>query len=119
MVNSFYFQIISVLSSLLSDQTWSLTPVHAGLIGSYALIGMMIGNVLIGTLSDLIGRKWSLITYIAVFSITMGLSAAATTPELLGMFRFIGGVALGGAMPLATSLTIEYSPAHRRLLSLQ
>ncbi|MED1794670.1 MFS transporter [Brevibacillus nitrificans] len=106
----------AVLSSLMADKSWSLSPVQAGLIGSYALIGMMIGNVLIGTLSDLIGRKWSLITCIGVFSITMGLAAMAATPDMLGAIRFIGGLALGGAMPLATSLTIEYSPAHRRSL---
>lgn len=106
----------AVLSSLMADKAWSLTPVHAGLIGSYALIGMMVGNVLVGTLSDLIGRKWSLITCVGVFSITMALSAMATTPEMLGVFRFLGGLALGGAMPLATSLTIEYSPTHRRTL---
>lgn len=106
----------AVLSSLLADKTWTFTPVQAGLIGSYALIGMMIGNVLIGSLSDIIGRKWSLITCIAIFSLSMGLSAMAVSPEMLGIVRFLGGIALGGAMPIATSMTIEYAPTHRRSL---
>ncbi|MBP1965012.1 MFS transporter [Paenibacillus aceris] len=106
----------AVISSLLADKTWTLTPVQAGLIGSYALIGMIIGNVIVGTLSDLIGRKWSLITCIGIFSISMGLSAMATSPEMLGVIRFVGGISLGGAMPIATTLTIEYAPIHRRSL---
>ncbi|MEH7334669.1 aromatic acid/H+ symport family MFS transporter [Neobacillus drentensis] len=106
----------AVLSSLLADKTWTLTPIQAGLIGSYALIGMMLGNVLIGTISDIIGRKWSLIICLGIFSLTMGLSAMATSPEMLGIFRFVGGVVLGGAMPIATAMTIEFSPPNRRSL---
>ncbi|OIK10876.1 MFS transporter [Bacillus sp. MUM 116] len=106
----------AVLSSLLADKNWTLTPVQAGLIGSYALIGMLLGNILIGTLSDIIGRKWSLITCLAIFSLTMGLSAMASSPEMLGIVRFVGGIALGGAMPMATAMTIEYSPTNRRSL---
>lgn len=106
----------AVMSSLLADKAWTLTPVQAGLIGSYALIGMMLGNVLVGTISDIIGRKWSLIICLTIFSVTMGLCAMASSPEMLGIFRFVGGVALGGAMPIATAMTIEFSPPHRRSL---
>ncbi|MGO4498868.1 MFS transporter [Paenibacillus sp. 2RAB27] len=106
----------AVMSSLLTDKSLGLSPVQAGLIGSYALIGMIIGNVVVGSLSDLIGRKWTLITCIGIFSITMGLSAMAASPEMLGFIRFAGGIALGGAMPIATTLTIEYAPVRRRSL---
>jgi AAHS family benzoate transporter-like MFS transporter len=35
----------------------ALKPADAGLLGSYAMIGMMIGALVAGTLGDLIGRR--------------------------------------------------------------
>ena len=46
----------------------------------------------------------------STFSITMGLAAIAPSPELFGLSRFIGGIGLGGVIPTASALTVEYSP---------
>ena len=47
----------AVLPSLLEYQPWGLTPAQAGTIGSYALFGMFFGAILVGTITDLIGRN--------------------------------------------------------------
>ncbi|EQB94154.1 hypothetical protein GA8_18660 [Geobacillus sp. A8] len=107
----------AVLPKLLESQQWGLTPAQAGAIGSYALIGMLIGAVVVGTITDLIGRKWTFIWSLGLFSVTMALSAMSTSAEMFGVFRFIGGVGLGGIIPTASALTIEYSPKHRRSLN--
>lgn len=107
----------AILPKLLEYKEWALTPAKAGVIASYALFGMLIGAILVGTITDLIGRKWTLISCVTVFSITMGLSAMASTPEMFGLFRFIGGIGLGGVIPTASALTIEYSPVKRRSLA--
>jgi AAHS family benzoate transporter-like MFS transporter len=107
----------AVLPKLLEYQEWGLTPAKAGVIASYALVGMLIGAILVGTITDLIGRKWTLIVCLTLFSITMALAAMATTPEMFGLFRFIGGIGLGGVIPTASALTIEYSPVKRRSLA--
>ncbi|WP_430140756.1 MFS transporter [Neobacillus pocheonensis] len=104
----------AVLPALLEDKQWSMTAIQAGAIGSYVLVGMILGAVIIGTLTDLIGRKWSLIICISLFCITMILCAMAPNPELFGFYRFIGGIGLGGVVPTATAITIEYSPAKRK-----
>ncbi len=44
----------------------------------------------------------------------MGLVAIASSPELFGFFRLIGGIGLGGVIPTASALTIEYSPEKRQ-----
>lgn len=75
---------------------------------------MFIGAILVGTITDLIGRKWTLICCLALFSITMGLAALAPSPELFGIWRFIGGIGLGGVIPTASALTVEYSPKKRQ-----
>ncbi|ENQ3113446.1 MFS transporter [Bacillus anthracis] len=104
----------AVLPKLLEDKSWALSPAHAGTIASYALFGMFIGAILVGTITDLIGRKWTLICCLALFSITMGLAAIVPSPELFGIWRFIGGIGLGGVIPTASALTVEYSPKKRQ-----
>ena len=46
----------------------------------------------------------------------MGLAALAPSPELFGLWRFIGGIGLGGVIPTASALTVEYSPKSDNLL---
>lgn len=104
----------AVLPSLMEYKDWSMTPAQAGAIGSYALVGMLIGAICVGTITDIIGRKKTLIFCIIVFSLSMCLVALSTSPEMFGLFRFIGGLGLGGVIPTASALTIEYSPVQHR-----
>ncbi len=45
----------TVVPVLMRD--WNLTPVLAGMLGSYALIGMLLGALIFSPLADKIGRK--------------------------------------------------------------
>lgn len=107
----------AVVPSLLEYQPWGLSPAQAGAIGSYSLFGMLIGAILIGTITDFFGRKWTLVVAVSFFSLTMIGCALATSPEMFGFFRLIGGIGLGGVIPTASALAIEYSPPHRRSLN--
>ncbi|MCG5221126.1 MFS transporter [Streptosporangium sp. KLBMP 9127] len=93
---------------------WTLGTAEIGRIGSYALIGMLIGAMVIGTITDLVGRRRVMLGCIAWFSIAMGLAAAAPTVELFGLARFVAGIGLGGVVPTAIALTIEYAHPKRR-----
>ena len=104
----------AVVPSLLEYEPWSLSPEEAGRIGSYALFGMLIGALIAGTITDLVGRRKIILFCIAWFSLAMGLCAIAPTPELFGLFRFIAGLGLGGVVPTASAITIEYAPPERR-----
>jgi AAHS family benzoate transporter-like MFS transporter len=106
----------AVLPALLEYPAWALSPAQAGSIGSYALIGMLIGAVCVGTATDIFGRKKILVFCITLFSIMMVLSSIASSPEMFGLFRFIAGLGCGGIIPTASALTIEYSPIKRRSL---
>jgi len=106
----------TVVPTLLSGDEWALTPTEAGRIGSYALIGMLFGAAAVGTVTDLVGRRRIMLGCITWFSLTMGLAALAPTPELFGLARFVAGLGLGGVVPTAIALTIEYAhPRHRSL----
>ncbi|WP_336658892.1 MFS transporter [Leucobacter sp. USHLN153] len=107
----------AVIPALAEHAAWALSPVEIGGLASWALVGMLIGALFIGTLSDRLGRKRMLLISMAIFT-SMQLGAAlAPTPELFGLFRFLGGLGMGGVIPVAAALTIEFSPPHRRSLN--
>ena len=104
----------TVLPALLEYQPWGLTPERAGVIGSYAVIGMLFGALLAGSVTDIIGRRRALLICVTWFSVLTAACGLAPTPELFGLFRFLAGIGLGGLIPVATALTLEYAPGHRR-----
>ncbi|MGJ9413513.1 MFS transporter [Aeromicrobium sp. CF4.19] len=104
----------ATVPSILAYQEWDVSPEQAGSIGSYALIGMLIGTLVAGALTDLLGRRKVLIACVAWFSVGMALTALSPNVETFAVLRFLSGLGLGGVVPTAIALTVEYSPAHRR-----
>lgn len=104
----------AVLPAMAEEKSWALTPLELGALSSYALVGMFFGALLIGTLSETLGRRRMLLLCVTLFSISMVGAALASTPTIFGVMRFIGGLGLGGVIPVAAALTIEYSPPDRR-----
>ena len=46
-----------VLSPMLRDGVWGLTPNTGALISAVGLVGVMVGAIVIGTVTDIIGRR--------------------------------------------------------------
>jgi AAHS family benzoate transporter-like MFS transporter len=107
----------AILPSLATDTTWKLTPIELGALGSFTLFGMLVGGILSGTLSDLYGRKPLFIGCFGLFTVCTIITAFTPTPMWFGVSRFIAGLGLGGIIPVAAALTIEYSPARKRSLN--
>jgi len=107
----------AVLPALAEHPSWDVSAVELGSLASWALVGMLIGALFIGTLSDRLGRKRMLLISMTLFT-TMQIGAAlAPTPEMFGLFRFLGGLGMGGVIPVGAALTIEYSAPHRRAMN--
>jgi MFS transporter, AAHS family, benzoate transport protein len=106
----------SAVPTLLAYAEWGLTPAEVGLIGSYALVGMLVGGIAVGTITDMIGRRRTVIGCLTLFSAAMLVCAVAPNPAVFGIFRFIAGIGLGGVAPTVIALTVESAPAHRRNL---
>ena len=104
----------TTVPSILAYQDWGVTPAQAGAIGSYALVGMLIGALVSGAVTDQIGHRKVLLVCITWFSVVMGLTWLAPNPEIFGLLRFVAGLGLGGVVPTAIALTVEYSAPHRR-----
>lgn len=105
--------IYGVVLPVLMDE-WSLTPVQAGALGSYALFGMMFGAFIFGPLADRVGRKKGVIICFVLFSLATFLNGFATTTTQFGIFRFLAGLGCGGLMPNAVALMNEYAPRRSR-----
>lgn len=93
---------------------WSMSPVTAGLIGSYGAFGVLLGSFLLGMLSDKFGRKPTILCSVFVFALSSFLSGTAGGPTELGIYRFICGLGLGGIIPVLASLMSELSPRKSR-----
>lgn len=105
-----------VLPRLLADPTQigTLDPAVAGLVGSYALIGVLVGSLFCGAIGDFFGRRRLMITGIAWFSIGMLVTALATSVLAFGVMRFITGIGLGIAIATAGATMAEFAPGGRR-----
>ncbi len=97
-------------------EEYQLTVVEAGAIGSYTLIGMMIGSFLLGSLSDIIGRKKILAICMVLFSVFSLLAGLAPNSIVFTIMRFIAALGMGGLMPAVIAVMTEYSPKKNRAL---
>ncbi len=106
----------AVVPVLLRDpsQIGHLTPTEAGALGSYALIGVMVGALLAGAIGDHLGRRRVMLVGITWFSVAMGLSALATDATVFGVLRFLTGIGVGALVATAGALIAEFAPPHRR-----
>jgi hypothetical protein len=75
----------TVVSTFLRNpnEIGSVTPQFAGALGSYALIGVLVGAMLAGTVGDIIGRRKVMLTAYAWFSIGMGATALTHTAPIV------------------------------------
>ncbi len=101
-----------VLPALMTD--WGLTALEAGLLGSCALVGMMLGALFFGPLSDRIGRRKTIMTCVILFSGFTVINGFARSPEEFVLCRFLAGLGIGGVMPNVVALMNEYAPKKLR-----
>lgn len=107
----------STVPTLLEYQDWNLDPATAGTIGSLALVGMLLGTLSVGILTDRLGRRRIMLGCIAWFSTCMLLTFFAPSVEVFGALRFLTGLGLGGVVPTCIALTVEFAPKARRQIA--
>lgn len=88
----------------------------AGFMASSALFGMMFGAMVLGTLSDRIGRRWALSIGVMLFSVFTAAAGFTKDPISFSVVRFIAGLGIGGVLPIIVAQMVEYSPKKIRSL---
>lgn len=106
----------TVVPTLLADPTQlgAISPQQAGALGSYALIGVMVGALCAGAVGDLIGRRAVILVNLAWFSAGMGLTAITQSVTTFGLFRFFTGIGVGALVATVGALVAEFAEPHQR-----
>jgi MFS transporter, AAHS family, benzoate transport protein len=109
----------AVVPLFLADpsQIGEVTPGLAGALGSYALIGVLVGALLAGSVGDIIGRRKIMLTAYAWFSISMGVTALTTSTTTFGLMRFVTGLGVGALVATTGALVAEFAPAGKKNLA--
>ncbi|TDG17471.1 MFS transporter [Paraburkholderia silviterrae] len=101
--------IAPALKSHFAASAAQLAPVFGA-----GFFGLAVGSFVFGPLADRFGRKLTLIGAVLIFGVLSIGSAWSTSIEMLVALRFLTGLGLGGAMPNAYTLAVEYSPDRLR-----
>lgn len=96
------------------ESTFHLSSFWLGFTVAGALIGTIIGSILVGRPADLYGRKSILFILAILYFISAVGSAFAWDWLSFLFFRFLGGIGVGGASVVSPMYIAEISPARFR-----
>lgn len=88
-----------------------------GTLGSWALLGMLVGALSIGAVGDRIGRRLPMLGSLAWLSVGMGLTAMAPNVIAFGILRFVTGLGIGALVGTTAAVVSEFAPAGRKNLA--
>ena len=108
----------TVVSTFLRDPSHIgiVTPATAGVLGSYALVGVLVGALLAGSVGDILGRRKVMLFAYAWFSVGMAITALSTTTTMFGLMRFVTGLGVGALVATTGALVSEYAPKGKKNL---
>ena len=96
------------------QSVWGLSATMHGLVMSAALWGTVLGALFGGKLTDVWGRKKTLIAVSVLYLVSAVWSAVATGPQTLIAARFLGGLGIGLSTVVSPVYISEISPAESR-----
>src|SRR6478672_6332247 len=102
----------NVIPALMKE--WSLPRAPFTTVLALGPLGMILGGTAGGVLGDRIGRRTALVCSVLAFAVPTLAIATVDGVTMLGVFRFLAGLGLGGAMPNAAALASEYVPRRQR-----
>ena len=110
--------VISGAEKAIQDE-FGLSSLWHGLIISGALVGTLIGVFTAGKPSDRYGRRptlWAMaiLFFVSAVGCAFTVSHATLGPHMLGWFRFIGGLAIGGVSVVVPLYIVEIAPGRWR-----
>ena len=103
----------TVVPVLQKPEEWALSGAGTTFVITIGLVGMMIGALTVGTLTDLVGRRKALIGAVTFFSLLTFACAFAPNETVFGILRFLAGLGLGGCLPTAIAMVNEFSGSGR------
>ncbi|MCY7394475.1 MAG: MFS transporter [Leptolyngbyaceae cyanobacterium CAN_BIN12] len=113
LLDGFDFFIIGVALPFL-QQDFGLGTAEIGAIAVAALAGSLVGSLILGPITDRVGRQPMLIVDVILFLVaTLGTVVAWNAASLI-VFRFLVGVAIGADYPISVAYITENMPTRLR-----
>ncbi|MEU6586387.1 MFS transporter [Nocardia sp. NPDC046763] len=112
-LDGFDITVIAVALPTVTKQ-WHLSSFMAGALSAAAVVGMFVGALVFGRLTDRLGRKKMYLVNLIGFVFFALVAALAQDAWQLLACRFLLGLALGADYTISTALLAEYAPAQRR-----
>ena len=98
-----------------SPEAHAATLRWTGGLTSLLLVGWAVGGILFGRVADRIGRKRTLMLTMAIYALGTGLCATATNLWMLGFFRLVASLGIGGEWAAGAAMVAEVVPERRRV----
>jgi MFS family permease len=105
------------LTELLPRSGIEASPANIGYVGSIMFALFLVGwglSFIWGPISDKFGRTKSLAGTVLVYALFTGAAAFAPNIWMLGLFRFLAGIGVGGEWAMAGTYVAEAWPEDRR-----
>lgn len=95
-------------------EQWGLSNSGLGFVLAMELVGMAVGSVLLGGMSDKIGRRPTIMG--CLLAMTLGMFMVTVTSSLveLSIWRIITGLGIGGMLASLNAVAAEFSNGERR-----
>ncbi|WP_052412546.1 MFS transporter [Streptomyces mutabilis] len=108
--------ILSIIGVAITgaEKDLGLTTFLEGMVGAAALVGVLVGGVVFGWLTDRVGRQAMYTIHLVVLIVASALSLGVTDAWQLIALRFVAGLAVGADHTIATALLSEWLPSNRR-----
>ena len=109
------YDVISIsLAAAGIKEEWGLSQAELGFLLPLEFLGMAIGSIFIGSMSDNLGRRLTLLFCLLILTFGMGVSGIAESIGVLAISRVFTGIGIGGVLAGATALVSEFSNAKNR-----
>jgi MFS family permease len=112
-LDGFDFFIIGVAMPFI-QQDFGLGPAWVGAIATAALVGALLGSLILGPITDKVGRQRMLVVDIALFLLASVGTAIAWNAVSLLCFRLAVGVGIGADYPISVAYITENIPERHR-----
>jgi benzoate transport len=96
---------------------WGLDKATLGVVLSLELMGMALGSIIMGAVTDSHGRRPTM--FVGLFIVTAGMLAAGLAPNVyvLGAARIFTGIGIGGLLASATATSSDFCNDKNRALA--
>eukprot|EP00058_Branchiostoma_floridae_P020012 XP_002605502.1 hypothetical protein BRAFLDRAFT_92924 [Branchiostoma floridae] len=97
-----------------AERDLCLSDQRKGWLGGIIFLGMMIGAIIWGSVSDKLGRKITLLIALGTNALFAVISAFSTGYSFFMFCRFFSGIGIGGSIPIIFAYYSEFLPTNKR-----